>query len=381
MSWRKSVAVLTALALVGCYAPTLRGMFEQWRTDEDMSHGFLVPVIVLWIVWRERERWRTLPVQPTWWGLVLLASAAAMQFVAALGVGLFAGSLAFLVSIAGAVLCLGGFNWLRALAFPLALSVFMLPKLALVYNQTTLPMQLLASRIAAGLLTTAGIGVIREGNILDVGGHRVEVVEACNGIRYLLSLGFMAVVLGYVFDSKPGMWVMRVALLVDFDGVNAAVAVFITVLRDGVLERLMHLAQAVLQDFAETDQDRQRDAPELEIVHQFLEVDGAADILLRVDLQVTVLADGEVPLAPTRHVVEFCGLRGSPTVGGLANSAIRKSGGGGHETSVSTDLVSGASEKWQPWMVGCVYTNIRLTRYWTTATPASCDNLGDDCVT
>jgi exosortase len=213
MSWRKSVAVLTALALVGCYAPTLRGMFEQWRTDEDMSHGFLVPVIVLWIVWRERERWRTLPVQPTWWGLVLLASAAAMQFVAALGVGLFAGSLAFLVSIAGAVLCLGGFNWLRALAFPLALSVFMLPKLALVYNQTTLPMQLLASRIAAGLLTTAGIGVIREGNILDVGGHRVEVVEACNGIRYLLSLGFMAVVLGYVFDSKPGMWVMRVALL------------------------------------------------------------------------------------------------------------------------------------------------------------------------
>jgi exosortase len=211
MSWRKSVAVLTALALVGCYAPTLRGMFEQWRTDEDMSHGFLVPIVILWIVWRERERWRILPTQPTWWGLALLASAAAMQFVAALGVGLFAGSLAFLVSIAGVVLCLGGFNWLRALAFPLALSVFMLPKLALVYNQTTLPLQLLASRIAAGLLTTAGIGVIREGNILDVGGHRVEVVEACNGIRYLLSLGFVAVVFGYLADSKS--W-MRLALLV-----------------------------------------------------------------------------------------------------------------------------------------------------------------------
>jgi exosortase len=226
MSWRKSVVLLTALALVACYAPTLRGMFEQWRTDEDMSHGFLVPIVILWIVWRERERWRTLPARPAWWGLALLASAAGMQFVAALGVGLFAGSVAFLLSVAGVVLCLGGFAWLRALAFPLLLAVFMLPKLALVYNQATLPLQLLASRIAAGLLTTAGIGVIREGNILDVGGHRVEVVEACNGIRYLLSLGFMAVVLGYLFDTKPGMWVTRVALL--------AAAIPIAIVANGV---------------------------------------------------------------------------------------------------------------------------------------------------
>jgi exosortase len=136
--------------------------------------------------------------------------ATGLQFAGALGVGLFAGSLAFLLSVAGAVLCLGGFAWLRALAFPLVLAIFMLPKLAIVYNQATLPLQLLASRIAAGILTSAGIGVIREGNILDVGGHRVAVAEACNGIRYLLSLGFIAVVFGYLADSKT--W-MRLALL------------------------------------------------------------------------------------------------------------------------------------------------------------------------
>jgi exosortase len=185
-------------------------MFDQWWTDEDMSHGFLVPFVILWIVWRERERWQSLPTEPSWWGLAFLALAAGLQFAGALGVGLFAGSLAFLLSVAGAVLCLGGFKWLRALAFPLVLAVFMLPKLAIVYNQATLPLQLLASRLAAGILTTAGIGVIREGNILDVGGHRVAVVEACSGIRYLLSLGFMAVVFGYVADSKT--W-MRLALL------------------------------------------------------------------------------------------------------------------------------------------------------------------------
>jgi exosortase len=205
--------VLTVAALLACYAPTLRGMFEQWRTDEDMSHGFLVPFVILWVIWRERERWRALPAQPNWWGGALLALAAILHFAGALGVGLFAESLAFLISVAGAVLCLGGFSWLRALAFPFILALFMLPKLALVYNQATLPLQLLASRVAAGMLTVAGIGVIREGNILDVGGHRVAVVEACNGIRYLLSLGFMGVVFGYLFDSRSGMWAVRLTLL------------------------------------------------------------------------------------------------------------------------------------------------------------------------
>ena len=114
----QAVVALAALTLVICYAPALRGMFEQWSTDEDMSHGFVVPIVVLWIVWRERGRLRELPAEPSWWGFAVLAAGAGMQFAAALGAGLFAASVAFLVSIAGAVLCLGGFTWLRALALP-----------------------------------------------------------------------------------------------------------------------------------------------------------------------------------------------------------------------------------------------------------------------
>ena len=133
-----------------------------------------------------------------------------MQIIAAFGGGLFAASVAFLVSVAGAVLYLGGFVFLRAWAFPFLLALFMLPKLAIVYSQVTFPLQILASRIAAAMLSVAGVAVVREGNILDVAGHRVSVQEACNGVRYLLSLGFIAVVYAYLSDSKP--W-MRFALL------------------------------------------------------------------------------------------------------------------------------------------------------------------------
>jgi exosortase len=197
------IAGLAALALFACYASTLRGMVSQWWNDEDMSHGFAVPLVIAWIVWRERARWLALPVSPSWWGFPLLAGAAAVQLISSLGLGLFASAVAFLVSVIGTVLCLGGFAFLRVWAFPAALSLFMLPKLAIVYNQTTLPLQLLASRLATATLSVTGFRVVREGVILDVAGHRVSVVEACSGVRYLLSLAFIAVVFAYLADVKP----------------------------------------------------------------------------------------------------------------------------------------------------------------------------------
>jgi exosortase len=213
MDRKRAVIIGISVALLAlCYARTLSGMVYQWTNDEDMGHGFAVPFVMLFVVWRERKRWQTLRPEPNAWGFAFLAMGAGMQFLSALGTGLFAGSVAFLISLFGLVVCFGGFPYVKAWAFPLLLGLFMLPKLAVVYNQTTLPMQLLASRMAAGMLTATGFGVIREGNILDVGGHRVMVAEACSGIRYLLPLGFMAVLIGYFSDRRPWMRVVMAAL-------------------------------------------------------------------------------------------------------------------------------------------------------------------------
>jgi exosortase len=206
---RRVISVLAPLALLLCYASTLAGMVRQWWTDEDMGYGFIVPFVIAWIVWRERARWGKLPINPSPWGFAVLALGASLQIASALGAGLFAGSLAFVVSLAGLVLCLWGFAWLRVWAFPLLLTLFMLPKLAIVYNQITLPLQFLATRLAGGMLSTAGFMVLRDGNILNVAGHSISVVEACDGIRYLLPLAFLALVFAYSAGAKA--W-LRVAM-------------------------------------------------------------------------------------------------------------------------------------------------------------------------
>jgi exosortase len=244
MKWTSSRAILlAAVTLLLCYANILRGMVDQWLRDEDMGHGVVVPFAILFILWRERERWRGLPVAPTRWGLAVIGFAAVAQFLSVMGGGLFLGSLAFIFSIIGAILCLGGWIWLRAWKFPLLLTLFMLPKLAVVYNQTTLPLQLLASRLAAQLLTLSGVAVIRAGNILDVGGHQVAVAEACSGIRFLLPLAFLSVLFAYLADSKA--W-MRLALLASIvpvavcaNGVRVAFSAYSPRLAEGTPHALL----------------------------------------------------------------------------------------------------------------------------------------------
>jgi len=255
---RPYLVPLTALALLICYAPALRGMIDQWTHDDDMAHGFVVPLVIFWILWRERGRWQKLPNEPSAWGLPVLLLAAALDFAGALGVGLFARSLAFLLSIAGAVLCLGGVAWLRAWVFPFVLALFMLPKLAIVYNQVTLPLQLLATRLAAAILTVGGFTVARDGNILSVAGHQIQVVEACDGIRYLIPLGFTALVLAYLTGSKIWMrlalFLAAVPLAIVANGIRVAAIAPIPALLTGPLHAfagwVLFVACLVVLEFA-----------------------------------------------------------------------------------------------------------------------------------
>jgi exosortase len=178
-----------------------------------------------------------IPPNPSLWGFVVLAAGAALHIVGVLGAGLFVSSLGFMISIMGVIVALGGFRFLKAWTFPLLLGLFMLPKLAIVYNQMTLPLQLLASRMAAGMLTMSGIGVIREGNILDVGGHRVAVAEACNGIRFLMPLAFVGVMFAYLADHKRwmpiAMLVLAVPLAIFANAIRVAVSAWIPALDSG----------------------------------------------------------------------------------------------------------------------------------------------------
>jgi exosortase len=218
------LAVWISILLLLCYFSVLHKLVLYWATDPDMGRGFLVPLVSGFIVWQRRDILRATPRNPNLWGLVVVAFAGVLELVATLGAELFTARLAFIMSVAGIILYLGGTNWLKALAFPCFLLLFMIPIPQIVYARLTLRLQIVASELAEWLISLVGIPVIRTGNILELPHQTLNVVEACSGIRSLLSLSFLSLVYGYFTDKRT--W-MRWALL----GVTIPIAIAANAIR------------------------------------------------------------------------------------------------------------------------------------------------------
>ena len=195
--------------LLAVYAPVLRTLVRQWNNDPDMGHGFFVPVIVAYIIWQRRDELMAIKPEPNWWGLLVICWGAAQLLIATLGAELFTARMSFVITLIGVVWTLGGTKMLRALAFPLFLLFFMLPIPAVIYSAATFKLQILASQLADSALTILSVPVLREGNVLELPNQKLSVVDACSGIRSLLSLTFLSLVYGYFFEQKT--WV-RVVL-------------------------------------------------------------------------------------------------------------------------------------------------------------------------
>ena len=206
-SWT-TIAWVTAL-VAACYAPILLALVRQWNNDPDMGHGFFVPVIAAYIAWQKRQELASVVSKPNWWGLAIMLWGAFQLYIATLGAELFLARTSLVFTIIGAVLLLGGTAYLRIFSFPLFLLFFMVPIPAIIYNQITFPLQLIASRWAELTITLLQIPVIREGNVLELAQQKLNVVEACSGIRSLLTLTFLSLVYGYFFEKRT--WV-RVVL-------------------------------------------------------------------------------------------------------------------------------------------------------------------------
>lgn len=204
---RRATSVLALLLLFAAGAYLFRDvvlkLVHDWGTDDNYSHGFLIPPIALYFVWERRARLAATPSAPSSAGLLVVLASVAVLGVGVLGAELFLTRLAIVGVLAGGVLFLSGWPWLRILAFPLGILLLMIPIPAIIFNQIAFPLQLLASRFGELALTTAGVPVLREGNVIVLSNTTLEVAEACSGIRSLISLLTLAIVYGYFIDARP----------------------------------------------------------------------------------------------------------------------------------------------------------------------------------
>ena len=208
-SWQ--LGVLSALIL-WLYGSTLIHLGAQWWQNPNFSHGFFVPLFSAWVVWQERDGLARISSRPSWSGLAIIAVAMFTLTVGQMGAELFLARSSFLLVLAGVTVLLYGWSFFRAVFFPWAFLVLMIPIPAIIFNPITFRLQLLASRVAAITLPIFGVPILREGNVINLPSMALEVAEACSGIRSLISLITLAIIYGYLTERRRwARWVLALA--------------------------------------------------------------------------------------------------------------------------------------------------------------------------
>jgi len=173
-----------------------------WWQDPNFSHGFFVPLFATFVLWQNRFRLARLSAIPSSWGLLIVVGALFVLILGVTGAELFLSRVSFLLLVAGLVVFFLGWNYFRAVFFAWAFLILMIPIPAIIFNQITFPLQLLASKVAAMVLALLGVPVLREGNVINIPAMVLEVAEACSGIRSLLSLTTLAIIYGYLMEPR-----------------------------------------------------------------------------------------------------------------------------------------------------------------------------------
>lgn len=197
-------AAAVALAAVLCWAGVDR-MVVTWFDREEYSHGVLIPFITLFLIWQKRFELASLTRHPSgWFGTVAVVLGVSLYFAGELSTLYILIQYAFLAIIYGLFMSLMGARATAIIIMPLLILSFMIPLPNFLYNNLSAKLQLLSSEIGVAVIRLFGISVYLEGNVIDLGTYKLQVVEACNGLRYLFPLMTLGFIVAYLY--KAAFW-------------------------------------------------------------------------------------------------------------------------------------------------------------------------------
>ena len=206
VSTGKSTAILLAVfgLFIIIYLPVLSGLVTEWYNDDNYSHGFLIPLISGFLIWKKRAHLKEL-VNPKGdhVGLILVLMGMGLFVLATAAAEYYTLRFSMVITLYGLVWYLLGRKVAIEAWFEILFLVFMIPLPYVLYYSATFPMQLFATKVTVKMLNIIGMSAVRQGNIIHLPGYSLEVAEACSGLRSLISLLALGAV--YARISQKGL--------------------------------------------------------------------------------------------------------------------------------------------------------------------------------
>lgn len=234
-------------AAIWAFWPVLLFMVHTWGAVEEYSYGYYIPAIVAFLIWQRSDQLRLQPLIGTAWGLLVVAVAMALRWVGEASAIRLISQHGFVICLIGVSLCAIGWRGTRLIALPLGLLFFMVPLPQFLLRELSHSLQLLSSQLGVELIRLFGISVFLEGNVIDLGSYKLQVVEACNGLRYMFPLLVLGILSAYFFR---GEWWKRAAIVVS----TVPLTIVVNSLRIGLIGVSVEhwgreMAEGLLHDF------------------------------------------------------------------------------------------------------------------------------------
>jgi exosortase D (VPLPA-CTERM-specific) len=223
-----ALVLLVALLSVWPFWDGLYQLYFWWKNSPDDNFGVLVPPVVAFLIWQQKDRLERVPFTGSWWGLAVILLGGALLALGQLGTIFTLVQYAFVVTFYGIVLSLIGWRAVRIILVPLLVLLFTIPLPQIVMANLSLALQLLSSRIGVFLIRLLGISVFLEGNVIDLGTYKLQVADACSGLRYLFPLMTLGYLIAYFY--KGALW-KRIVLFLS----SVPITVLMNSLRIGII--------------------------------------------------------------------------------------------------------------------------------------------------
>jgi exosortase D (VPLPA-CTERM-specific) len=206
MQWQP---LIIALSLLFLYAGVLVRLGKNWWTDENYSHGLLVPFVIGFIIWMEFDELKKVRKSASvWLGGSIVICAFLMFLAGTLSAELFTQRVSFFLMLVGIIVYFFGTKIIRLLVVPFVLLLLAIPIPQVIFNKIAFPLQIWASQAAVWGIRLFEVPTVRKGNVIEIlpnGATQIialEVVEACSGIRSLMTLMTLALILAYFTRTK-----------------------------------------------------------------------------------------------------------------------------------------------------------------------------------
>ncbi len=174
---------------------------KQWDSPE-YSHAYLIPFISLFIIWQKNAEIIRHKLDGSWLGVAILMLGIFFWYLGEVSTLYVIIKYSLLVVLFGLVLSLSGINRFHYFLVPIFLLFFTIPLPSFIYNNLSAYLQLISSSIGVEVIRLFGISVFLEGNVIDLGNYKLQVVEACNGLRYLFPLVTLGVITAYFYNDS-----------------------------------------------------------------------------------------------------------------------------------------------------------------------------------